>query len=82
MERQVKKVDCPKGKGKFCRVRKAPPKRFAKGSMRTVKQGKIRVVIGCPKGMWDTKAKRCKVGTRAATILYPIGHSRCRVCSR
>jgi len=43
---------------------------FAKGSFRTVPAGKkSKVVIGCPKGKYSKKTKRCKVGTRAVTVL-------------
>lgn len=40
-------------------------------SIRTVKSGRARVVVGCPKGKYSAKRKRCKVGTRAAAVLTP-----------
>lgn len=43
----------------------------AKGSMRTVKSGKARIFVCCPKGAWDSKRKRCKIGTRAVSIDKP-----------
>lgn len=77
-----RKIDCPGPKGRYCRARKASPAKFAKRSLRTTKRGKVRIVIGCPKGKWDKRKKRCKVGTRVQTILYPLGSPKCRVCPR
>jgi hypothetical protein len=34
-------------------------------SIRTVGRGKKRVLIGCPKGNYSTRTKRCRIGTRA-----------------
>ena len=73
------KIDCGRG---YCRERLASPKLFAKGSLRTITQGGIKIVIGCPVGHWNSKTHRCRVGTRAQTILRPIGHPRCRKCRR
>jgi len=50
-----------------------PTSAFAKGSIRTVtkKRGKkkIEVRVGCPKGHYSKKTQRCKVGTRAVSVL-------------
>lgn len=35
-------------------------------SVRSVGKGKKRVLVGCPKGKYSARRKRCKVGTRAA----------------
>ena len=45
--------------------------KFAKGSIRTVKRGKVRVRVGCPKGRYAKRSGKCKVGTRAVSILTP-----------
>ncbi|KKL12735.1 hypothetical protein LCGC14_2532780, partial [marine sediment metagenome] len=58
----------PKGcvrEGNFFRCRKASPAKFDKRSLRTLKKAKgVRLIIGCPKGKYDSKKRRCKVGTR------------------
>ncbi len=60
-----------------CKIVKKPSKDFDKRSFRTIKKDKgVRIIIGCPKGKWDDKKKRCKVGTRVQKILYP--KSRCK----
>lgn len=58
--------------GNFIRCQQAPKGDFDKRSFRTIIRGKNRIVIGCPKGKWSAKRNRCKVGTRAQTILKPI----------
>lgn len=58
-------------KGKFIHCRKESPKKFDKRSFRVKKSGKAKIVIGCPKGKFDPKKKRCKVGTRIQKIMYP-----------
>ena len=62
-----------KGLGKFKHIDIRSPSKMAKGSIRTVKRGKKRVRIGCPKGPghYSKKTGRCKVGTRAVSILVP-----------
>lgn len=65
----------PKGcvrEGNFFRCRKESPAKFDKRSFRTIIRGKNRIIIGCPSGKWDSKRKRCKVGTRVQSILKPI----------
>ena len=47
-------------------------KDFDKRSFRTITQPDgTEVTIGCPKGKFDAKRKRCKVGTRAQRVLKP-----------
>lgn len=41
----------------------------AKGSIRTVRSGSARVLICCPKGKWNARRSRCRVGTRAYAVL-------------
>ena len=45
----------------------------AAGSLRTVRSGKARVLVCCPKGKWKPRAGRCKVGTRAVSVDTPRG---------
>lgn len=39
--------------------------------IRTKKGGKRLIRFGCPKGQWMPKVKRCKVGTKAISIMTP-----------
>jgi len=59
--------------GNYMRCRQAPPSKFDSRSLRTVstKTGN-KLIIGCPKGEYSAKTKRCKVGTRLQSILKPI----------
>lgn len=59
-------------KAKFVRQRLEAPGRFDKRSFRTIKRAGKEIVIGCPKGHWDARRQRCRVGTRAQTILHPV----------
>ena len=55
--------------------------RFDKRSFRWVKTGKLgrraKVLIGCPKGHWEAKAKRCAVGTMAYKVIVEPVKGRC-----
>lgn len=42
---------------------------FDKRSFRWAKRRKVALLIGCPKGQWRAKAKRCKTGTKAYKML-------------
>lgn len=55
--------------GRFCRKVKAPKGQFAPGSFRWIHRGSNWLLIGCPKGKWMPRAKRCTVGTRLHEIL-------------
>jgi hypothetical protein len=46
-------------------------KQADKRSIRTIKRGKHKIRIGCPKGHYDTMTETCAVGTRAISILHP-----------
>lgn len=50
---------------------------FAKGSLRTIKRGKVFLIIGCPKGKWSAKTERCKVGTKAFELIKASKKGRC-----
>lgn len=59
---------------KHCRV--APPELFTKKSFRTKtvdKKRNIKMVVGCPKGKYDAKKGKCKVGMRTQKMMYPVG---------
>lgn len=62
----------------FCRQRLALPSKFDRRSFRTetLPRGH-RLVVGCPKGRWQAKAKRCSVGTRAQSLLHPLSEGKC-----
>lgn len=56
----------------WIRGRQFDPKLCARGSFRMKKIGKGKMlVICCPKGEWMPRSKRCRVGTRAQSILKP-----------
>ena len=55
---------------KFKRFRQENPKKFDQRSFRVKKVDEdTELVIGCPKGKYSPKAKKCKVGTRVQSIL-------------
>lgn len=59
--------------GKFEHCVLQPKGKFDRRSFRTkiLPQGR-RLVVGCPKGKYNAKQQRCKVGTQAQKILKPI----------
>lgn len=61
----------------FCKEIVEPKRAFDPRSFRWLKRGKAKVLIGCPKGKWDARAERCKVGTRAHVVERPTKGSRC-----
>jgi len=69
----------PKSK---CEKKVAPKSAFAPKSFRWVKSGKGFVMVGCPKGEWSSRAKRCKVGLRAHAVVTASKGGRCKVGSR
>lgn len=61
--------------GKFLRQRVTSPKKFDPRSLRTKDIGRpegTKIIVGCPKGKFDPKKKRCKVGTKVQSILTEI----------
>jgi hypothetical protein len=54
----------------YIRKRQANPKKFDKRSFR-IKQidSKTNLVIGCPKGKYNSKTQKCRVGTRVQSVL-------------
>lgn len=51
----------------YTEKRKMPASRCARGSFRTVRRGRARIVVCCPRGKW--KRNRCTVGMRAQSIM-------------
>jgi hypothetical protein len=51
--------------------RKIDPRSIRTKTIWTKKGGKRLLRIGCPKGQWMPRVKRCKVGTRAISMLTP-----------
>jgi len=50
-------------------------KLFDKRSFRIVdvgREGHTKIVIGCPKGKWNNRDKRCLVGTKVQSIIEEI----------
>ncbi len=66
--------------GRFCERQVNPKSSFDKRSFRYKKSGKSWVLIGCPRGEWQPRNQRCKVGTRAYKVLRKVCPS-CR-CTR
>lgn len=59
----------PKIKGRFCERKLAKIGSFDRRSFRWTHRNRNWLLIGCPKGKWNAKRARCKVGTRAKAIL-------------
>jgi hypothetical protein len=75
----ARKFQLPKSK---CEKKVAPKSGFAKASFRWVKSGRGFVMVGCPKGHWSPRSKRCKVGLRAHAVVTASKAGRCPVGSR
>lgn len=57
---------------KYVRVRLRSPKLFDKRSFRTIdpgRKGYTKLVVACPKGKYDKRKKKCKVGMKAQALL-------------
>ncbi|HLA89209.1 MAG TPA: hypothetical protein VJL28_02110 [Gemmatimonadaceae bacterium] len=66
-------------RGTYCERKEAPKSRFDKRSFRWKKSGKSWILIGCPRGKWNAKTERCKVGTRAHKIMTKAPKGACPV---
>ena len=66
----------------LCPERVAAKGRFDPRSFRTVRTDGHLVTVGCPKGKYDARRQRCKVGTRAQRILHPPGEATCPLPGR
>ena len=61
-----------KSRAKYKRKRIKSPTKFDKRSFRIVDVGRPehhKIIIGCPKGKYDSKKRMCKVGTQVQAIL-------------
>ena len=73
-------------RGNFCTAVLEPKSSFDKRSFRwkKTKRGRAWMLIGCPRGKWNAKTKRCRVGTRIHEMLVktegscPVGERRVR----
>lgn len=66
-------------RGTFCETNPKPKSYFDPRSFRWIKRGTTRLLVGCPKGKWDAKRGRCKVGTKARAVLRKAPNGSCRV---
>jgi hypothetical protein len=75
------KFTIPKA-GKGCVQRVNPLSAFDKRSLRWVKSGRGRVLVGCPRGEYLDGA--CQVGLRAYEVVTPLrrGQKRCELGKR
>ena len=71
-----------KMQGTFCEERVAPKTKFDRRSFRYKKSGKAWILIACPRGKWNAKTDRCKVGTRAHKVLAPAHGRTCPIGSK
>lgn len=55
---------------RYIRKRLMSPKKCSPSSFRFKRIGARKaLIVCCPKGHWDAKRKRCRVGTRAQAVL-------------
>lgn len=58
---------------RYKRVRIQSPRKFDKRSFRTIDPGRpgyTKVIVACPKGQYNRKTDRCKVGLQQQSVLY------------
>lgn len=67
-----KGIDCGGPKSKFCRQRQFSPSRCIRGTTRTIRSGKNRIIVCRVKGLHGK--------TRAQSILRPFTSPKCNVC--
>lgn len=63
----------------YCETQFTAKGSFDRRSFRWVRRGKHRILVGCPRGKWNNKTKRCKVGTRAYKKFSPARGNTCPV---
>jgi hypothetical protein len=56
-------------RGRFCEKPMTSKRAFDRRSFRYKKSGRSWILVGCPKGKWNMKTQRCRVGTKAHKIL-------------
>ena len=65
-------------RAQYCHERKIGAASFDPRSFRTIHSGGAAIVVGCKKGEYNAKTKRCRVGTRAQAILHrPLRSGAC-----
>lgn len=67
--KMVKKVHITK---RYKRIRVKSPSYFDKRSLRTIDPGRrgfLKIIIGCKKGKYNSKTKRCRIGTQAQSFI-------------
>ena len=75
---------CKKVKN-FCHCRILAPSKFDPKSFRTVRPKKgVLITVGCPKGKFNRRTKKCRVGTKAQRIMYANSYLKAhkRTCAR
>jgi hypothetical protein len=64
--------------GRFCERKGLPKNRFERASFRYKKVGRNWLLVGCPKGKWDARRRRCRTGTRMYKALVRAPqHGKC-----
>ena len=61
-------------KRRYVHERICPKEAFDPKSFRRVRSNSHIVTVGCPKGQYQVKMKRCKIGLRAQNLLHPVKH--------
>ncbi len=70
-------------KGTFCEREELPKSAFDRRSFRWTHREGNWIMIGCPRGHWNPRARfrgkrgRCEVGTRAHVVLSPAPRGTC-----
>ena len=63
----------------YCERLENPKRIFDPRSFRwKIVSKKVRVLVGCPVGKWQSRKQRCKVGMKAYKVLKTAGRARCR----
>jgi len=62
----------------YCERTVLPKSAFDKRSFRYATRGKVKVLVGCPKGQWSASTDRCRVGTRAHKVIAPAKGGKCK----
>jgi len=76
---QARREAFTKNPGRYSRTRIASPREFDPRSFRTIdpgRRGHHKLVVACPKGQWDARRGRCKVGMETQAVLKEKGNSR------
>jgi len=53
----------------YCKKVVANKRRFDRRSFRWKRSGRAMVLVACPRGHWNNRSQRCRVGTRAQKVL-------------